>query len=168
MELETFKIKVVPLREKLMRISMKLVEERAEAEDVVQETFLRLWEIRHRLDDYNSVEALAVMVARNLTLDRLRTRRTLHDACHLQHRDSGDRNPAERLEEQDAVQCIRRLVENLPALQQAIIRMKDIEGYEVEEIAAITGSRTETVRVNLSRARKKIREQFITLNNTRI
>jgi RNA polymerase sigma-70 factor (ECF subfamily) len=71
------------------------------------------------------------------------------------------RNPAEEMEEQDAVKLIRRLVEQLPYLQQTIIRMKDIEGYELAEIAEITGSQIEAVRTNLSRARKKIREQFL-------
>jgi putative RNA polymerase ECF-type sigma factor len=56
------------------------------------------------------------------------------------------------------------LIAQLPALQQTIIRMKDVEGYELAEIAEITATPVENVRVNLSRARKKIREQFLQLN----
>jgi RNA polymerase sigma-70 factor (ECF subfamily) len=56
------------------------------------------------------------------------------------------------------------LLLQLSTLQQTIIRMKDIEGYELAEIAEITATPVENVRVNLSRARKKIREQFLQLN----
>ena len=75
--------------------------------------------------------------------------------------DSGSRNPAEELEQQDTVARIRWLIGKLPSLQQTIIRMKDVEGYELAEIAEITGTQVEAVRVNLSRARKKIREQLV-------
>ena len=73
-------------------------------------------------------------------------------------------SPDEQLEQRDAAECIRHLIAQLPALQQTIIRMKDVEGYELAEIAEITATPVENVRVNLSRARKKIREQFLQLN----
>ena len=77
--------------------------------------------------------------------------------------DSNSRT-AEELEQHDTVARIRWLISKLPSLQQTIIRMKDVEGYELAEIAEITGTQVEAVRVNLSRARKKIREQFLQLN----
>lgn len=164
MELEKFKITVLPLREKMLNISFKLVEDRADAEDIVQETFLKLWRIRDQLDQYNSVEALAVTMTKNLTLDKIKLRKHHSDEHELIRLDSGDRNPAELMEQKDAVACIRRLIESLPTLQQTIIRMKDVEGYELSEIAEITGSQVESVRSNLSRARKKVREQYLAIN----
>ena len=154
MELETFKITVLPLREKLINISWRMMEDRSDAEDIVQETFLKLWQIREKLDGYNSVEALAVQVAKNLALDKLKQ----HRPEGMLSVDSGTRNPAEELEQHDTVARIRWLISKLPSLQQTIIRMKDVEGYELAEIAEITGTQVEAVRVNLSRARKKIRE----------
>ena len=56
------------------------------------------------------------------------------------------------------------LIATLPDLQQAILRMKHIDGFEVEEIARLTGSTVIAVRTNLSRARKKVREQFMKRN----
>lgn len=164
MELETFKIVVIPLREKLFNFSRKITEDPADAEDIVQETFLKLWYIREKLDDYRSVEGLAVQVARNLSLDKVKSRRPAGTEAEALSLDSGTPDPAEQLEREEAVSRIRQLILRLPNLQQTIIRMKDVEGYELSEIAEITGTQIEAVRVNLSRARKKIREQFLHLN----
>ena len=161
MELETFKITVLPLREKLFNISRRMMEDRSDAEDIVQETFLKLWQIREKLDSYNSVEALAIQVAKNLALDKLKQHRPEGTDITQLSLDSGSRKPAEELEQQDTVARIRWLIGKLPSLQQTIIRMKDVEGYELAEIAEITGTQVEAVRVNLSRARKKIREQLV-------
>lgn len=164
MELETFKITVLPLRDKLINFSLRLMQEKADAEDIVQEAFLKLWYIREKLDGYNSVEALAMQVTKNLVLDKLRARRPEGPDIETLSLDSGYRSPAEQLEQQDAAARIRQLISQLPAVQQTIIRMKDVEGYEIAEIAEITGSQVEAIRSNLSRARKKIREQFLLLN----
>jgi len=164
MELETFKITVLPLRDKLINFSLRLMQEKADAEDIVQEAFLKLWYIREKLDGYNSVEALAMQVTKNLALDKLRARRPEGPDIETLSLDSGYRSPAEQLEQQDAAARIRQLISQLPAVQQTIIRMKDVEGYEIAEIAEITGSQVEAIRSNLSRARKKIREQFLLLN----
>lgn len=168
MELETFQTAVLPLRGKLLQISLRLMEDGADAEDIVQEVLLRLWNIRSRLEAYRSVEALAVQVTKNLAIDRLRVRRRPRGEVEQLALDSGTKNPAEQLEERDAAACIRRLIDRLPPLQQTIVRMKDVQGYEIAEIAAITGTAPEAIRVNLSRARKKIREQYILLNKSKI
>lgn len=164
MELETFKITVLPLREKLLNFAWKMIGEKADAEDIVQEAFLKMWYIREKLDSYTNVEALAMQVAKNLVLDKLRARRPQGPDVETLSLDSGFKDPGEQLEEQDAVARIRLLIGKLPSLQQTIIRMKDVEGYELSEIAEITGTQIEAVRVNLSRARKKIREQFLQVN----
>ncbi|WP_206225155.1 RNA polymerase sigma factor [Parabacteroides sp. ZJ-118] len=164
MELETFKKTVLPLRQKMLKFSRRLVEDTAEAEDVVQEAFIKLWYIREKLDAYQSVEALAMQVTKNLSLDKIKSRKPQGSELESVTLVSDVVSPDERLEQRDAVECIRRLIAQLPTLQQTIIRMKDVEGYELAEIAEITATPVENVRVNLSRARKKIREQFLQLN----
>ena len=164
MELETFKSTVLPLRDKLLKYSVKLTDDGADAEDIVQEAFLKLWYIRDRLDGYQSVEALSVQVVKNLCLDKLRSKRMDRMPENSQSILAGTVTPEQLLEQHDAVAIIGRLIQQLPTLQQCIIRMKDVEGYELSEIAQITGTQIESVRVNLSRARKKVREQFLMLN----
>lgn len=164
MELETFKSTVLPLRDKLLKYSVKLTDDGADAEDIVQEAFLKLWYIRDRLDGYQSVEALSVQVVKNLCLDKLRSKRMDRMPENSESILVDTVTPDQLLEQHDAVAIIGRLIQQLPTLQQCIIRMKDVEGYELSEIAQITGTQIESVRVNLSRARKKVREQFLMLN----
>lgn len=164
MELETFKSTVLPLRDKLLKYSVKLTDDGADAEDIVQEAFLKLWYIRDRLNGYQSVEALSVQVVKNLCLDKLRSKRMDRMPENSESILADTVTPEQMLEQHDAVAIIGRLIQQLPTLQQCIIRMKDVEGYELSEIAQITGTQIESVRVNLSRARKKVREQFLMLN----
>ena len=168
MELELFKTNVIPPREKLLAYTIRLAGNQVEAEDIVQDVFLKLWTIRHSLDGYNSVEALAFTIAKNKTFDELKRSRneSLEDIeLSRYHNHFTVTDPETIAEEKDMVDHVKRLIKALPTLQQSVIWMKDVEGYEMSEIAAITGTQEEAVRVNLSRARKKIREQLLRLNN---
>ncbi|MDD4514554.1 sigma-70 family RNA polymerase sigma factor [Massilibacteroides sp.] len=167
MELETFKKKLLPLRKKMINVAYQFMQDKEDAEDIVQETFLKLWTIRNDLEQYNSLEALTIQMVKNKSIDRLRARRTERIGETESLLESKELTPEKILEEHDAVGQIRRIVDGLPELQQLIIRMKDIEGYEIAEIAEITGTQIEAVRVNLSRARKRVRDLFMKLNNGR-
>jgi RNA polymerase sigma-70 factor (ECF subfamily) len=68
--------------------------------------------------------------------------------------------PYAQLEQKDDVEQVMKIINRLPELQQTILRMRHIEGFEIDEIAAITGSTNEAIRMNLSRARKKVKEFF--------
>ena len=72
--------------------------------------------------------------------------------------------PEELFEQAEKMQELLEMIARLPDLQQAVLRMKHVEGFEVEEIAQLTGTNPVAVRTNLSRARKKIREQFLKNN----
>ena len=73
-------------------------------------------------------------------------------------------SPHTALEEKDSLAHVSQIIARLPGLQQAILKMKHIEGLEIEEIAAITGSSPVAVRMNLSRARKKVKDLFFKIN----
>ena len=170
MELETFKRTVIPLKDKLLAYTLKLAREQVDAEDIVQDVFLKLWSMRDKLDDYQSVEALALTITKNKVLDELKRHHTESfddinpselNSCYT------DQSPENIAEQNDTTKHIKRFIEALPSLQQTIIRMKDIEGYELSEIADITGTQIEAVRVNLSRARKTVRERLIQLHNVK-
>lgn len=161
MELKQFKISVLPLRSKLLSYALKLTDESADAEDAVQEVMLKLWNIRQKLDEYHSIEALSMTMTRNACMDQWRNKHT--GTLPLDHvqTPSQTATPERLLEEKDEFRLMREIIASLPPLQQTIIRMKDVEEYETEEIAEITGCNPEAIRSNLSRARKKVRNIYL-------
>jgi len=161
MSQERFKAEILPIRDKLFHIAQKILVEEEEAEDAVQEVLLKLWHTRDSLDKYESPAAFATTVTKNHCLDRLKVKNRQESLDETYSARAGTDNPYLQLERKNTEEVIRKIIEGLPQLQQAIIRMKDMEEYEVEEIAEITGTKVEAVRVNLSRARKKIREEYI-------
>ena len=161
MELNQFKITVVPLRGKLLNYARKLTDDSSDAEDVVQEVMLKLWNIRQKLEEYNSIEALAVRITHNLCMDMWRSKRTDQVSLDQVPVVSQTVNPERVLEGNDEIRLMREIISSLPTLQQTIIRMKDIEEYETEEIAQITRCSSESIRSNLSRARKKVRDIYL-------
>ena len=72
---EEFKKELLPLKNKLFRLAWQLTGQREEAEDVVQEVYLKAWDMRHKLAHYKSMEGLLVTITRNRCLDRLRQRK---------------------------------------------------------------------------------------------
>ena len=161
MEQEQFKIEVVPLRGKLSGCARRLLDDPQDVEDVVQEVFLKMWYIREELDRYESVEAPAVQITKHLCLNRLRAFRYRQEKLSDSAVITADDNPYVALEQKDSVSQVMHIMELLPGLQQTILRMKHVDGFEVKEIAELTGSSPEAVRVNLSRARKKVKELFL-------
>lgn len=160
MSSERFKTEILPIRQQLFRISLKLLEDEDDAEDAVQEVLLKLWRARESLRKYESPAAFATTVTKNHCLDKLKLRKrteTIENYSGL----SGEDNPYIQLERKNTDEIIRHIIKRLPQLQQQIITMKDVEEYEVEEIATITGTAPDAIRMNLSRARKKVREEYL-------
>jgi len=161
MSQERFKAEILPIRERLFHIAQRILVEEQEAEDAVQEVLLKLWHSRDSLNNYDSPAAFATTVTKNLCLDRLKAKNRQESLNDAYNERAGNDNPYLQLERKNTTEILQKIIENLPPLQQAIIRMKDMEEYEVEEIAEITGTNVDAVRVNLSRARKKVREEYI-------
>lgn len=160
MSSERFKHEILPIRQQLFRISLKLLEDEDDAEDAVQEVLLKLWRARESLGNYENLAAFATTVTKNHCLDKLKLRKRT-EAIENYSSLSGEDNPYTQLERKNTDEIIRLIIKRLPQLQQQIITMKDVEEYEVEEIAEITGTAPEAVRMNLSRARKKVREEYL-------
>lgn len=163
MEQDRYRSEVLPLRELLMGYSLRLLSDADDAEDVVQEVFLKLWDMRGTLRKYDceGVKALALHITKNQCLNRKKVRsRTVGDASIAFER-STERSPHMALEQKDGVMRVMGLIEGLPETQRIVLKMRHVEGLEVEEIAGLTGCSPDAVRMNLSRARKRIKELFV-------
>jgi len=163
MTVEKFKIEVLPLKHKLYRFAKGFFKSIPEAEDIVQEVLVRLWVRRESLGEYKSIEAFAMTVTRNLCLDRLKSKGYKTEELTIVHQQVSHITPYNKLEMEDTFAKIQMILNTLPEQQRQIIHLRDIEGFEFEEIAEILNINLNTIRVNLSRARKRIKE---TLQNT--
>ncbi len=163
MDVQIFKIQVFPVREKLYKLSLRMLRDEADAEDTVQEVMLKLWVMRSQLAEYRSVEALAVQIGKNICINKIRARKPGSDHA-FDTMQAITPTPDRQLEETDSVEMVTRIISRLPEMQRMIIRLRDIEGYQPAEIAEITGCDESSVRVNLSRARKRVREEFFKIN----
>ena len=149
------------LRPKLYRFALSFIRRTDEAEDVVQEIGIKLWERRSELDTLRSVEAYAMNAVRNRCFDYARSPHSRTNELIEDHDTAHEQTPYKSLEQADMAAFVRRLIERLPEQQQTVIRLRDIEGFELDEIAEITGMNEGAVRANLSRARQKIREELL-------
>lgn len=161
MTLETFKIEVLPLKDKLFRFANRMLRNIPEAEDIVQEVMIRLWNRRTQLNEYKSIEAFAMVITKNLCLDKLKLKSNKSTELNEKHEQVIEKTPYSNTELMDSYDKIKNLIEKLPEQQKLIIHLRDIEGYDYEEISGIMNMSENTIRVNLSRARKTIREKMI-------
>ncbi len=160
MTTEEFKIELLPLKNKLFRLAWHLTGQREEAEDVVQEVYLKVWDMRHQLGKYRSVEGLLVTMTRNRSLDKLRRKKNKILPLRPEIIHHASDNLQRQTEVSDLVQKVKKMMKDLPEQQQTIMHLRDVEGYGFEEIVEITGFDGNYIRVNLSRARKKIRMEI--------
>lgn len=165
MQVTDFGKDILPLKEKLLRLALRMVCDRAEAEDIVQETLMRVWNHREEWDRLESVEAYCLTVARNLAIDRTRREeaRTVELAAEAEGKADG-RNPHDELEEKERLMLVKRLVEALPERQRQIVLLRDMEGKSYREIAALLDVTEEVVKVNLFRARQKVKRKFMEID----
>ena len=161
MEQKEFETLIRQIRPKLYAEALRLLTDSDEAEDVTQETVLKLWTIRQQLEIYRSMEALAVVMVRRLALSRKRVATTIPLSDWQQTDTDSIDSPEDLLISREEETKVIKMISTLPDAQQTVLRMKHIDGLETSEIARITGSSEEAIRQNLSRARKKILKMFM-------
>ena len=156
-----FKQLLLPLYPRLQRVALRMLGNVEDAEDMVQEVYMKLWNKREELPDVQNMEAYCVALTKNMCIDRLRLAevdRVDVDDFPLSLAAADD--IASQLERQDAVEQVKLIIETLPEKQQQVITLRDIRDCTFEEIEEQTGLTAVNVRALLSRARKTIRERF--------
>ncbi len=147
-----------PFKDKLFRLSKRLLVSTEEAEDATQEVLVKLWNKNEVLGEYKSVEALAMTMTKNYCLDQLKSKRAGN--LKIVHNNFTDREAGlhQKMEDSDTWNWAEKIIGKLPEQQRIIVQMRDIEQYEFEEIGKMLDMNETAVRVALSRARKTIRE----------
>ena len=160
----SFRNDVLPLKNELFRLALRITLNRVEAEDVVQETMIKVWNRRDRWEELESMEAFCLTICRNIAIDKTRRMENQNQSLESEH-DAPDQsyasNPEEQVMQQDRIQLVRRLIDNLPEKQRSVMQLRDIEGKSYKEIAQIMDISEEQVKINIFRARQTIRQQYI-------
>lgn len=149
---------ITPFKDKIFRVSRRLLVSIEEAEDATQEVLVKLWNKKESLSSYSSVEALAMTMTKNYCLDQLKSKRAGN--LKIVHNNFTDREAGlqQKIEDVDSLSWVEKIIDQLPEQQKLIVQMRDIEQYEFEDIAKILEMNETAIRVALSRARKTIRE----------
>ena len=148
---ERFHKEYLSLSDTLYRIAFYMLESRSEAEDAVQEVYLKLWDTRDALDGIRSPRAYSVTLLKNLCLDRIRR------ASHLTF---PEQLPDDEMDARMRLEKVLEAVKSLPDRQREILILRTVEGLSYEEIAQRTGMNYLTLRVLLSRARSTIKSKI--------
>lgn len=157
----SFRNDILPLKDKLYRLALRITLDTAEAEDIVQETLTRAWSRRDEWARINSVEAFCLTVCKRLALDRserLEARNVSLDENLHGRPDSS--TPHDNLAAREGLALLRKLLKELPQTQQDIVQLREIEGKSYKEIAAILNLSEEQVKVYLFRARQRIKKKY--------
>lgn len=161
----SFRNDILPLKNELYRLALRITLNPAEAEDVVQETMIKVWNKREQWNEIESIEAFCLTICRNISLDKMRKMENQNQSLEEGEHDAPDQsyasNPEEQAMQQDKLKLIRRLINSLPEKQRSAMQLRDFEGKSYKEIAKIMDISEEQVKVNIFRARQTIRQKYL-------
>ncbi len=162
-----FRYDLLPLKDKLFRLALRITLDTAEAEDVTQDALLRVWEKRDSLGHLDSLEAYVLTVGRHLALDRSRRSEAANLSIEESGTDAPDTalGPHERLERDERMARVHDIFSRLPEQQRTVMQLRDIEGKTYREVADIMGITEDNVKVTLHRARQAVRQQYLKIEN---
>jgi RNA polymerase sigma-70 factor (ECF subfamily) len=147
---------------KLYGFAFRILRNQEEAEDVVQEIFIKLWNMGQKLDNYKSIDALATTMTKNYSIDLIRKQKhnDKSDFSINNYQNLTSPSPEEQMENRETGEILNMIIADLPEAFKEVIKLRDIEGASYEEIADKTEQNINTLRVTLSRARKMIRDEY--------
>lgn len=158
-----FRNDVLPLKDKLFRLALRITLSREDAEDIVQDTLMKVWSNRAEMGAVSSIEAYAMTMCRNQALDicakKERQNISLDEKAH-DRTDTHSMLPDEKMAQDEGKTLVRQTIDSLPEKQRTAMLMREIEEKTYKEIAQVMGLTESDVKINIFRARKSIREHL--------
>ncbi|MBM6758888.1 RNA polymerase sigma factor [Bacteroides mediterraneensis] len=162
----SFRDDILPLKDKLFRLALRITFDRAEAEDIVQDALIKVWNKRDEWAQLESVEAYCLTVVRNLAIDRNQKKEAQNLELTPETQEMPDAlTPESQMERDEQFRLVHRLINELPEKQRTIVQLRDIEGKSYKEIAEVLDITEEQVKVNLFRARQRIKLKYSEIND---
>ena len=159
----SFQTDILPLKNEIFRMALRITQNREEAEDVVQETMIKVWNRREQWDQLESIEAFCLTICRNVSLDKLRRMdnqvQSLDndiDPTDLNHAS----NPEQVAISHDRSRMVRQFINELPERQRTCMQLRDIEGKSYHDIGIILDMPEQQVKINIFRARQAVKKKI--------
>jgi len=163
---EQFEKAVLPLQNNIYRYAASRLSDLGAAKDIVQEVLLKLWKKKDDLDKVDNMEAWVMRITRNTCLDRIKSpKNQTVDLEIAVNSIASSWIPDRQSEALDLLQMTKVIIKELPELQQEIFRLRDLMGYSNQEIEALLSLTPNQVKVNLCRARQKVRQRLTQMMN---
>lgn len=155
---------ISPFQNKLFRYALRIVGDHMEAEDVIQELFIKIWKKKDQFKQIDNKEAWCMTLTRNMSIDKTRKRKyRTHNIDDFHFIKDSGASPYQVVESRDNMGRIEAIINGLSDKQKTVVHLRDVEGYSYKEISEITGFTIDQIKVYLHRARMKLRK---TLNRS--
>lgn len=167
MNAQEFKQRFMPFHRLLYRVAFHLTGNVQDAEDLLQDTYLKLWQKRNDLRDEAITQAYLVTLMRNLLRDQQRLKH-IDSSAELKDELSppDERSLEGQIAAKDEASQLESLISQLPNRDKEIIRMHLMEERSYEEIEQDTGLSQGNIRIIVMRTKQKLKQQFIKLTKT--
>ena len=154
---------VLPLKDRLFRVAWCILRSKEEAEDIVQDVMLKVW--RDEKGKVENLTAYCYTMARNLALNRLVLKDNRSKELEGAYEQEVQEQPLENIIRTEKMKLLYRMIDGLPGLQRDVVQLRDMEGLSYRDIAKTLQVTEEQVKVNLFRARKKIKTWILNMEN---
>jgi RNA polymerase sigma-70 factor (ECF subfamily) len=141
----------------IYRVALRMLGSRADAQDAVQETFVRAWRALPRFRHDSAISTWLYRIVTRRALDRIASRRSTGTLDEVEVEAGPD--PAQAAEHQERLRAIRRAIAKLPPDQRAALVLREFEGLSYQEVAQVLGASVPAVKTRIHRARLTIIQQ---------
>jgi len=163
---EQFLDQLQGIRDRVFRVTKRMLISKEEAEDATQEVILKLWNMEEdKRKSFNNLEAYSITMAKNYCLDRIKSKQAQVLSLNDQFQAQATHSLQKQIEVSNEMEWVVKLIDQLPERERMILQLREIEQYDFDQIASLMEIPEGTVRVYSSRIRKKIKKQFIEIQS---
>lgn len=160
--LQQFKSEIMPMKDKCFRVAYRITGNSSDAEDAVQEVFIKVWNVRQEWSKYNNLQAWTMQLTKNKAIDKTRSKhRRTSNLDGVYNMPQQGKSPEQAAILSDTMQQIKSMMLQLPEKQRTIMELRDFDQLTYQEISEHLNIPMNHVKVNLSRARKSVRKLLL-------